>query len=203
MENEFANAMSQRSDDDLIKIVTAERDKYNLTALEAADSEIKKRAIDTSKFEEIQQKTTKERVAKDIVDSNLAGSGARFLNHIIDSIIWIIATTIIITILDLAFGDIITPVLPLISLFLLLATFFAYYAILEIKFQKTIGKFITKTKVVKVNGDEPEESDIIMRTLCRLVPFDRITFLFMQNGIHDTLSKTKVVKDNMLDEIKK
>jgi uncharacterized RDD family membrane protein YckC len=66
---------------------------------------------------------------------------------------------------------------------------------MEIKFQKTIGKFITKTKVVKLNGEKPESSDIISRTFCRLIPFDRVSFLFMKNGIHDFLSKTKVIKD--------
>ena len=120
----------------------------------------------------------------------------RFLNHIIDSVIWLIITSILITIIGFSLGEIIVNFIPLISLFLLLISFVVYYAFMEIKFQKTIGKFITKTKVVKINGDKPEASDILMRTLCRLVPFDRFTFLFMQNGIHDTLSKTTVIKDS-------
>ena len=196
MGNEFTKTMSQRSDDDLIKIVTAERDKYNPTALEAAEFEIEKRGIDSDKFEEIKEIATNERVAKYQVESNMVSAVTRFLNHIIDSVIWLIITSILITIIGFSLGEIIVNFIPLISLFLLLISFVVYYAFMEIKFQKTIGKFITKTKVVKINGDKPEASDILMRTLCRLVPFDRFTFLFMQNGIHDTLSKTTVIKDS-------
>ena len=56
---------------------------------------------------------------------------------------------------------------------------------------------VTKTKVVKMNGEKPTDGDIITRTFCRLIPFDRLSFLFVKNGIHDFLSKTKVVKDNV------
>ncbi len=80
---------------------------------------------------------------------------------------------------------------------IMFATFIGYYALMEIKFQKTVGKFLTKTRVIKMNGEKPENSDIISRTFCRLIPFDRISFLFVKNGIHDFLSKTKVVKDTI------
>jgi uncharacterized RDD family membrane protein YckC len=66
---------------------------------------------------------------------------------------------------------------------------------MEYKFQKTLGKFITKTKVVTKGGEKPELSDIIRRTLCRLIPFDKISYLFTKNGIHDRLSETIVIKD--------
>jgi uncharacterized RDD family membrane protein YckC len=49
-------------------------------------------------------------------------------------------------------------------------------------FQKTIGKFITKRRVVHMNGEKPKNSDIISHTFCRLIPFDRILFLFTKNG---------------------
>ena len=39
MENEFAKVMSERTDEDLIKIVTVERENYNSTAIEAADAD--------------------------------------------------------------------------------------------------------------------------------------------------------------------
>lgn len=55
-------------------------------------------------------------------------------------------------------------------------TFIGYYSIMEIKFQKTIGKFITKTKVVNINGDKPGNADIISRTFFKLISFDRISF---------------------------
>lgn len=48
MENEFKKVMSERTDEELIKIVTIERGKYNPTAIEAADAEVEKRNIDPS-----------------------------------------------------------------------------------------------------------------------------------------------------------
>jgi uncharacterized RDD family membrane protein YckC len=68
---------------------------------------------------------------------------------------------------------------------------------MEIRFQKTVGKFVTKIKVVKMNGTTPENSKIIMWPFCGFIPFDRVTFLFMKNGIHDFLSKTTVIKDTI------
>ncbi len=199
MENEFAKTMSERTDEELIKIVTAERDKYNPTAIDAAESEVAKRNIDTSKFEEIKVKTTTERVAKEKVDANVVGSGIRFVNFLIDFIIWLILAMIVIFIIGLVIQPTDESFISLLGYILIFGTFIAYYAIMEIKFQKTVGKFVTKTKVVKMDGTKPETSDIITRTFCRLIPFDRISFLFVRNGIHDFLSKTKVVKDKIAE----
>ncbi len=195
MENEFKEIMSQRTDEELIKIVTIDRDGYNPTAIEAAKSEIKKRNIDSSKFEEIREIATTEKKQKKKVDSNAVGSGIRFLNFIIDIFAW----GIIVRIIGFLFEFFVQPTGQLTILvygfILFFGTFIGYYSIMEIKFQKTIGKFITKTKVVKMNGEKPENSDIISRSFYRLIPFDRISFLFTKNGIHDFLSKTTVVKD--------
>jgi uncharacterized RDD family membrane protein YckC len=197
MENEFTKVMSERTDEELIKIVTVERERYNPTAIEAADAEIEKRNIDTSEFEKIKEQATVEKEQKQKVDSNVVGSGIRFVNFLIDFIVWLIIAFIISFIIGL-FIPITAESQGILTLFvyvLFFGTFIAYYAILEIKFQKTVGKFVTKTKVVKMNGEKPENGDIITRTFCRLIPFDRISFLFVKNGIHDYLSKTKVVKD--------
>ncbi|WP_255572920.1 hypothetical protein [Hanstruepera marina] len=56
MENEFAKVMSERTNEELIKIVTIERARYNPTAIEAADAEVEKRNIDTSEFETIRER---------------------------------------------------------------------------------------------------------------------------------------------------
>jgi uncharacterized RDD family membrane protein YckC len=199
MENEFAKIMSDKSDEELVKILTAERDKYNPKAIEAADSEVDKRNIDTSKFQQIKEKTTAERVVKEKVDSSVVGSGTRLLHLIIDLIACSIAANIVLFIAGFFLTSTNDLYLQFLTLFLFFGTFFAYYAIMEIKFQKTLGKFITNTKVVKMNGEKPENSDIIVRTFCRFVPFDQVTFLFMKNGIHDFLSKTKVIKDGKIN----
>ena len=195
MENEFAKVMSERTDSDLIKIVTADRDKYNSTAIVAAETEIEKRNIDKSEFEKVKEEKTIERNNTVGVDQNVVGSFSRFLNFTIDMVVWLILAFILSLIVDLFVQTSDQVLLQLFVYIFLFGTFIAYYAIMEIRFQKTVGKFITKTKVVKVDGSRPETSDIIGRTLCRFIPFDRISFLFTKNGIHDFLSKTRVVKD--------
>ncbi|MBW2962541.1 RDD family protein [Mesonia aestuariivivens] len=197
MENEFKKVMSERTDQELIKIVTVERERYNPTAIEAADLEIEKRNIDTAEFEKIKEKATVDKEQKQKVDSNVVGSGTRFINFLIDFFVWLVLASLIIFIIGL-FVPVITEnqgILTLLVYILFFGSFIGYYAIMEIKFQKTVGKFVTKTKVVTMNGEKPENGEIIARTFCRLIPFDRLSFLVVKNGIHDFLSKTKVVKD--------
>ena len=195
MENEFKEVMSKRTDEELIKIVTTERDDYNPIAVEAAEIEVKKRNIDTSKFEEIKQIATVEKKQKEKVDAKVVSSGIRFLNFIIDFFTWLILMIIISFIVGFFIEPTGLGVFQSFYYLLILGSFFGYYAIMEIKFQKTVGKFLTKTKVVNINGEKPETGEIITRTFCRLIPFDRLSFLFVKNGFHDSLSKTKVVKD--------
>lgn len=195
MENEFIQVMSERTEEDLIKIVTVERNSYNPAAIEAAQLEIEKRNINVEKFEEIREISSIEKEQKKKVNSNLASTGSRFLNYIIDSfaayfiaMIAFVIINIILPVQDSIFA-------VLISLIIVIGSFLGYYMFMELKYQKTLGKFATKTKVVKLNGDIPNQSDIVTRTLCRLIPFDNFSYLFMKSGFHDTLSKTKVVKD--------
>lgn len=197
MENEFTKVMSERTDQELIKIVTVERERYNPTAIEAADLEIEKRNIDTAEFEKIKEKATVDKEQKQKVDSNVVGSGTRFINFLIDFIVWLVFASLISFIIGL-FVPVTSEnqgILTLLIYLIFFGSFIAYYSIMEIKFQKTVGKFVTKTKVVTMNGKKPENGEIISRTFCRLIPFDRLSFLFVKNGIHDFLSKTKVVKD--------
>ena len=148
-------------------------------------------------MKKIKKQATVEKEQKEKVNSNVVGSGIRFVNFLIDFIVWFILAFII----SIVIGIFVQPTdqvfLTLFGYVLMFGTFIAYYAIMEIKFQKTVGKFVTKTKVVKMNGEKPTDGDIMTRTFCRLIPFDRISFLFVKNGFHDYLSKTKVVKENV------
>jgi len=80
------------------------------------------------------------------------------------------------------------------STFLILVSFIGYYLILEFKFQTTIGKLLTRTYVVNLEGSKPSFSNVLKRTLIRLIPIELLSFLFSKNGWHDKLSKTKVLK---------
>ena len=69
-----------------------------------------------------------------------------------------------------------------------------YYFIFEILSQKTLGKYVTNTKVVMYNGDVPTPKVVLIRTLCRLIPFDAFSFLGTKGkGWHDSISKTYVI----------
>jgi len=82
--------------------------------------------------------------------------------------------------------------------------FFLYYLVPEFYWQKTIGKLITKTKVVREDGNRPTFGQILIRTLARLIPFEVFSFLFTPIGWHDSLSKTIVVPKNYeINDIKK
>lgn len=77
----------------------------------------------------------------------------------------------------------------------LLVSIFTYYFILEFYFQKTLGKIVTHSKVVTENGEKSTFRKIILRTIYRFIPIDWISFIFSRNGMHDKLSKTKVISD--------
>ncbi len=195
MENKFEKAMSERTDEELIKIVTVERVDYQPIAVEIAEKEIEKRNIDTSKFQEIKDKSLNEKQEKDKAESNVVSSMIRFLNFTIDSIAFLILIFIVGFIFDLMIPRGENTPLEFIGFLTVVGSFFGYYIFMENKYQKTIGKFITKTKVVTKLNDKPELRDIVIRTICRLIPFDRISYLFMKNGFHDSISKTLVIKD--------
>lgn len=57
---------------------------------------------------------------------------------------------------------------------------------------KSIGKYITGTKIVMIDGTEPSFSNYMIRTLTRIIPFDALSFLG-ENGWHDKWSDTRVI----------
>ncbi|MEH6407381.1 MAG: RDD family protein [Leeuwenhoekiella sp.] len=117
------------------------------------------------------------------------------MNLIVDTAVWLALTFTFSLILDLFIHtkniDIINGGL----IFCIFGSFISYYLIMEYKFQRTLGKFLTKTKVVTQTGSKPSLNDIFIRTLCRFIPFDRTSFIVVKNGFHDSLSKTTVVKE--------
>jgi len=79
----------------------------------------------------------------------------------------------------------------------------SYYIVMEVYFSRTIAKYFTKTIVVMENGSKPDARTILIRTLCRLIPFDALTYLGgSSRGWHDTISKTYVVQKHKFLEAK-
>ncbi|PCJ94925.1 MAG: hypothetical protein COA50_11120 [Flavobacteriaceae bacterium] len=77
--------------------------------------------------------------------------------------------------------------------YFMILVYYLYYFIFEFTSGQTIGKMITKSKVVNIdNGGKPNFSRILIRTVSRLIPFDFLSYLFSSNGIHDIVSKTEL-----------
>lgn len=73
----------------------------------------------------------------------------------------------------------------------ILIVFIAYYTISEGIFKVTIGKILTKTKVVSKDGTKADL--IFIRTLLRLIPLEPFSYFMGNTGWHDKLSNTVVI----------
>lgn len=130
----------------------------------------------------------------------LATSGLRFANYLLDRIIdYLIGTTVIGLLtyfIDLADDTYYDETFYLLVRNFLIGLVFTmgYYFIMETTLGRTIGKFATQTVVVTDEGLQPTTRHILIRTLCRLIPFDAFSYLGSGVGWHDTISKTRVVK---------
>jgi uncharacterized RDD family membrane protein YckC len=136
----------------------------------------------------------------------------RFLNFIVDSIgiyflYWIVGYLTIFCFekfLDFDFNNVkkgiyeegnIGEIYRLLLASTFLFTVFSYYFTLEFYFQKTWGKIVTRSKVVALNEEKITFRNIFLRTICRFIPIDWISYIFSRNGLHDKLSKTKVISE--------
>ncbi|MFN8345469.1 MAG: RDD family protein [Spirosomataceae bacterium] len=64
---------------------------------------------------------------------------------------------------------------------------------------KTIGKMLTKTRVVSTDGTKPTFKQLLTRSFSRIVPFDGFSFLSeTPQGWHDRWADTYVVNDSAL-----
>ena len=192
MENEFSKVMSVQSDKELIKITRLERHKYQTLALEAAESELEKRHLQHDGFMETVKAEEEKIIDKYLVDFDIVNSYIRGFNFYIDLTLWIIISSIV----EAFFMLLIPERNDIISLIIYSSIFLGYYGFMEFKYQKTLAKYITKTKVVTYNGLKPDKEKILIRTLSRLIPIDLISYYVSEVGIHDRLSKTRVIKDN-------
>ncbi|MDR2955436.1 MAG: RDD family protein [Prevotella sp.] len=185
MENDFNKIMSLKSAEELIKITQIDRNDYQEIAIEAAEKELASRNIPSEEIDNITQDIIKAEI------KNTVSSGVRLINFIIDTLVWLVIAFLLTFPLNAHKAS-----HMIVSYFIIIISYILYYSISEIKYQRTLGKFITKTKVVTYNEEIPKNTDIIIRTVCRFIPFDQISFLFTRNGFHDMFSKTKVIKTN-------
>ncbi len=138
----------------------------------------------------------------DITNVMLASSGQRLGNYFLDMIIYNMINVIPVAIgwvlyyflgeEELIFWlEDINPIADFLISYVIVVI---YYTVLESLTGRSVAKYITNTKVLMADGSTPTSSDIFKRSLCRLIPFDQLSFLgTIPRGWHDTISKTVVV----------
>jgi uncharacterized RDD family membrane protein YckC len=133
-----------------------------------------------------------------------ASSTKRFLGYFIDGCLFAgmnFAVGLVVGLIMLTGGDVSEST----ELFAnIIATFgglfatFLYYVFFEGVFRTSLGKLIVGTKVVDVDDGPASFGQVLIRSLCRFIPFEQFTFLFgadrhFPRGLHDRLSGTKVI----------
>lgn len=139
----------------------------------------------------------------------LASHGQRFINYLIDyicQVVMMFGAFVIILMVASSSGNKnivadIESVTDVVKYAFVSVIILIYYNVFEIFFSVTIGKLITNTLVVDRNGNKPTTDEILLRSICRLIPFEILSFLSAPGkGWHDAISKTYVVKRQILEQ---
>jgi uncharacterized RDD family membrane protein YckC len=136
--------------------------------------------------------------SQDAPQLRLASSGKRFANYLIDVILAYLGIGVLMAFAIGGASDSEDPpaasgllgFMPIIGLF-------SYYFLSEMLMKgRTVGKFITGTRAITDRHEYLTATNALVRTLCRLVPFDAFSFLFSSGyGWHDKWSSTMVVDE--------
>ena len=149
-----------------------------------------------------------------VTEEMLASKSKRFANYMIDRILFYgmffrlgIVTYMLAEFIGnesfYIFLEDLDSINPLLDKLITAMIFVIFYFILESISQRTVGKLVTQTKVVLENGEKPAPDTIILRSLCRMIPFNAFSFLGnIPRGWHDTISKTFVVDLKVFEEQK-
>ena len=129
-----------------------------------------------------------------------AEKGKRFVHLLVDRVMiilisstWVWSLSTPIEIIEDRIGD--RPTVTLIYILCL----FIYYPFFETVLGATPAKFLTSTKVADEFGKRPGFGTILLRTVCRIIPFEAISF-FGDRGWHDSLSRTYVLEEEVAVE---
>ena len=136
--------------------------------------------------------------------------GKRFVHYLIDSIVYYIITSVVGLILGFLYAEGVPGPLRLYIRLGVIGQFLfgvfltlIYYGTMELTSQRTIGKLITGAIVVMEDGSKPPANVILLRTLCRAIPFEQFSFLGDSGrGWHDTITETYVVDAKRLKALK-
>lgn len=129
-----------------------------------------------------------------------ASTGQRFINFIIDQVVFIVVIVVMILCIsftiedEMAVIEAIEHLPPVVDRLASLIIYGIYMAITEGIFKgKTVGKLITGTKAVRKNGDAISWKDAFFRGLVRIIPFEPLSALGIKPW-HDRWTNTTVIR---------
>ncbi|WBV58723.1 RDD family protein [Chryseobacterium daecheongense] len=141
-----------------------------------------------------------------IVDRHRASQGLRLANYIIDLIFSYILILILLGVLGITYAFITGNTVeeigyrmenmnPLLDRLITLSAYLLMMFLTELITQgRSLGKLITGTKVVMIDGTSPGAGNYLLRNIIRGIPFvDQLSFLADKSGFHDKWSETCVV----------
>lgn len=195
--NEFEELIKRKSDNELLALYVI-RDEYKPEYVAFLLEEIVVRGLFKSKLgidvpSELTEQEIVEAINCYISNEKIKGQAEQIEEEDIQwkrAINLIVDTAVLITILIIISLN--TGIDEDSFMLLNIIVVFVYYLLLERMTGKTIGKYLTNTHVVTLDGKHPSLKKLIIRTLARLIPFDNISFLFHADW-HDRISGTKVV----------
>ena len=130
-----------------------------------------------------------------------ADKGLRFVNFLIDYIAFTLLNYLISSIYDsvvlrsdIYVDDDASLILVIYGALISIVVFVAFYTTLEYYTKgRSLGKLVTNTVVIRKGGSQITFKDALLRSLCRLIPFEVIAALFVEPW-HDSITNTTVVK---------
>lgn len=134
-----------------------------------------------------------------------ASKSKRFVNYLIDLVFFFLFMIVLVVVFEsIGFSyftdESIGPIADRVISSIIMAI---YYIILESSLNgKTIGKYITRTRAVTIDGKPMAMTNVVSRSFSRIVPFEAFSFLGddPSKGWHDKWSGTKVIDETMLIE---
>ncbi len=172
-------------------------------------TEVRYKTVESKDAEGKSQRSRKEYTSVRPVESVLPGP--RIGHFIIDLIAFQIIIYFIGYFFDLLlnltnFNVAVSLTIGLINFLVALLLYPFLYAFCEYKWQRTPGKYLTRTLVIDEYGNKPELRTIVLRSLIRIVPLELFSCFGNDpgsRGWHDRWSGTWVVKEKELTELKR
>ena len=132
-----------------------------------------------------------------------ATAGQRFINLLIDTVIFYIVYFVVIIVIGAVLGLTATPAERVAEIFsnqillysiAIIVMVVTYTLIESITKGRSVGKYVTRTKVVTEEFLPIGFHEALIRSLCRVIPFEWVSMI---NGrpLHDSISKTNVIKN--------